>query len=160
VALSIVGLAVAVLTWQFPDLRLWSATEGEIDGSVEFDFDEGAVVPRCAALSGTAPQREGYTLWFANAESGGAYYVKEIDRHVGDEWEIRTTIGGDDSPGLRANVFVFYVDNDTSSFLQSIHGVASDEGPGYWSSELLPPTAAAIAETTVTRDADPDSPSC
>lgn len=174
--LSVLGIAVAVLTWQFPDLRLWEGVQDteESPGVAEataaaetpdpipvtFDLADGAAVPRCAVFSGTAPQLDGRTLWFANAEVGGAFYVKEVDRHADGEWEIRTTVGADDSAGLQAAIYVFYVDEATSAFLQGLHGVALDDGPGYWYADALPPHLGEAAELAVERDGDPDSPAC
>jgi hypothetical protein len=149
---TVVGTAIAAVAYA-DELGI----AGGAADRITFDFDPGLAVERCATLSGTAPQKDDATLWVATA-ANDRFYLHEIDRHDDEEWRASITIGAAADTATVFEVHVFYLDNDISKFLASVHGVSDDSDRDYWYAETLPTTEA--VETSVVRSTTADSAQC
>jgi hypothetical protein len=134
---------------------------GEIEGSpITFNMDDGAEVPRCAALQGNAPSIEGEDLWVAYAAPHGWFFLEKVETHADGVWAAELTIGGAEEAGSVFFVYAFYLDRDTSAALDGVRPIGADGAPGNWYSESLPASADLVSALEVRRDDTPDAPYC
>jgi hypothetical protein len=127
---------------------------------IAFDLEDGAEVPRCAALQGQAPSIEGEVLWVAYAAPDGWFFMERVETHADGAWAAELTIGGPEETWAVFFVYVFYLDRDTSAALDAVRPIGADGGPGNWYSESLPASADQVSVLEVRRDATPDAPYC
>jgi hypothetical protein len=118
-------------------------------------------IPRCASLSGSADVVEGWTLWIAHKGENGGYFMRKPDRQVGDEWFIdRWTIGGEDGRNQSYELIGFYVDVETSRFIEALKVHSQADSRASWYSMSLPPGIKGKKSSTIHRGSETGQKSC
>lgn len=117
-------------------------------------------VNRCAVLEGTAHGRSGRQLWFAHRDLRDPvhYFFTKPTVRQDNTWQAIVHLGRPDTVRSQYKIYVFYVSNDTSRFLDDL-STDSVNGPAgtYWMSRDLPPTTQGLETITVTRRGDPEN---
>lgn len=120
-------------------------------------------IPRCADFAGTAQQIPNWSLWVAHKAvrgSGQGYFLRKAT-HTSADWSVsRWTIGGPESVDRQYEITAFYVDVDTSSFLENIRGQSRIDPNASWYSLALPPGLKSPNNIIVQREHTLDQKSC
>ncbi|MDG4667990.1 hypothetical protein [Mycobacterium sp. 236(2023)] len=112
---------------------------------------------RCALFEGTAGRRHGQQLWLAHRDNRDPIHFFFMKPYLWGEmgWKARVHLGPPDTVRSRYTVYVFYVSDDTSRFLENLT-TSSVNGPAgtFWMAQDLPPTASGTVSLEVTRRGD------
>lgn len=133
--------------------------EPDDEPTITIDLSDQESIPRCVTVTGSAPILENKELWFANIANENDMYIEKIKHRTNGDWEITTKIGAIGGTGEEFDIFVFYLDEEMSKFLEGIVGLTDNE-EGYWHANELPPGAYETESVTVIRNADVDDSDC
>lgn len=154
---AVVGILVGV-----PDLK--NRIQTAIEESTPITITQpGGDMFRCAVFEGTAGRRHGQQLWFAHRDDRDPvhYFFSKPWLFGENGWKNIVHLGPPDTVRSKYSIYVFYVSDDTSRFLDDL-STSSTNGPvgTFWMARDLPPTVKGTESIDVMRAGDPrDCPS-
>jgi hypothetical protein len=152
-------LWLATVTSGIADLsQLWSPFGDHT--KISIDPPERGKVPLCAAFRGTAPVKKGKVLWLMHGNTGH-YVIKKAQHESDGRWIVSgTNVGGPDNTGDTYHLYVFYVDEPLSQFMDGLWARRPDGRPGGVFVSALPPNAQDVVHETIVRDGPPYDTPC
>lgn len=121
--------------------------------SIVVDQADGYKAPWCTYISGSAPDRDDATLWIAirDRDQGGDFFLEKATHVPGSEkWDQKRRLGDRiQAVGNTFEVYVFFVSNDVSNFMDSVHRTLDETGQGFHLDTLPPKVRAKLLVTMV-----------
>jgi len=158
---TVVGLLITIGT------VIWSSLSESEDGQRQEETTRASIdqppngqIPRCAVISGTAPDRDGSALWLAQSSSNGNLFVKRVSLLPQNRWSTEWTIGNSKGSGIQHDLTLFHLPQSDGDFLESIRVEGEKGEPAYWYARRLPAHHDILATATVRRDDAADAPPC
>ena len=156
-ALAAVILWLATVTSGIADVLQLLSPFGD-NTKITIDPPETGRIPVCATFRGSAPVKKGKVLWLIHGNTDH-YVLKKATPEPGDRWSVmRTTDSGPE--GSRIEVYVFYVDEPLSRFMDGLWARGSDGKPSGVFTKGLPPGAQDVVHQFAARDGPPNNTAC
>ena len=113
--------------------------------------------PMCTYISGSAPHREDLTLWMALRDrdlEDARFFLEKVTHVPGSErWDQKFRMGDERKDvGHTFDIYVFFVSNDVSNFIDGLHvrtWEETDQAYSYF--EALPPQVSTKPLATMVR---------